>query len=102
VMHPDSGMGVEFARNTDDQRAQIEKFVKAMKARTSSLEFTVLPEGIDDDDVPGASDETASPVEDPLLNLFRRGIELSHKTFREELRTQRRGGSVSQAASAAV
>ncbi len=74
VMHPDSGMGVEFARNTDDQRAQIEKFVKAMKARTSSLEFTVLPEGIDDDDVPGASDETASPVEDPLLNLFRRGI----------------------------
>jgi CheY-like chemotaxis protein len=102
VMHPESGMGVEFIQNTDEQRAQTEKFVQAVKAGTASPAFTVLPEGMDDEDLSGAAVETSPGIEDPLLNLFRRSAEFTSQTFREELLAQRRTGSVSQATSAAV
>ncbi len=102
VMHPEVGMGVEFTQNADEQRAQAGKFVQAMKAGTSSLEFTVLPEGMDDEDVSGATVEPLSQIEDPLLNLFRRSAEFTSESFREELRAQRRARPASRSASAAV
>lgn len=102
VMHPEVGMGVEFTQNADEQRAQAGKFVQAMKSGTSSLEFTVLPEGMDDEDISGATVEPLSQIEDPLLNLFRRSAEFTSESFREELRAQRRARPASQSASAAV
>jgi len=101
VMHPDVGMGVEFAQSTHEQRPQAEEFVRAMKAGKAQREFTVLPEGMDDEE-PSAAVLDPGLVEDPLLNLFRRSTELSCESFREELSTQRRAPSTSQAASAAV
>jgi CheY-like chemotaxis protein len=102
VMHPEVGMGVEFAQTTDEQRAQTEKFIQAMKAGTGAVEFTVLPEGMEDEDVAIASRETQSGIADPLLNLFRRSAEFNNESFREELRTQRRAGQATMANSAAV
>lgn len=102
IMHPEVGMGVEFIQHTDEQRAQIGKFVQAMKAGAASSEFTVLPEGMDDEDPATVPPEQPSMTEDPLLHLFRRGAEFSSEAFREELRVQRRTGSPSQTASAAV
>jgi len=102
VMHPEVGMGVEFTQNADEQQAQAGKFVQAMKAGTSSLEFTVLPEGMDEEDVSGATVEPLSQIEDPLLNLFCRSAEFTSESFREELRVQRRARPASQSASAAV
>jgi CheY-like chemotaxis protein len=102
VMHPELGMGVEFSQNTDEQQAQTEKFVQAMKSGTCPPECTVLPEGMDDEDLSGAGLEIAAPVEDPLLSLFRRSAELSGEAFCEELRTQRRAGPGSLAASAGI
>jgi len=100
VMHPEIGMGVEFIQHTDEQRAQTGKLVQAIKAGAASPEFTVQPEGMDDEEPLGATTETPSQTEDPLLNLFQRGAEFSSEAFREELRTQRRTGSASQAATA--
>jgi ActR/RegA family two-component response regulator len=102
VMHPESGMGVEFTQNTDEQRAQVEKFVQALKSGTTPSEFTVSPEGMDDENPSGTVEETASPVADALLGLFRRSAEFTGEAFREELRSQRRAGAASQAAAVAV
>jgi CheY-like chemotaxis protein len=101
VMHPEIGMGIEFIQLADEHRAQAGKFVQASKAGMSSLEFNVIPEGMDDEDV-SAAVEPLSRIEDPLLNLFRRSAELSNESFREKLRAQRRAGHGSQAASATV
>jgi hypothetical protein len=95
-------MGVEFIQNADEQQAQAGKFIQAMKAGTSLLEFTVLPEGMDDEDLSGAAVEPLAQIEDPLLNLFRRSAELTSESFREELRAQRRARPASQSASSAV
>jgi hypothetical protein len=73
-----------------------------MKAGKAPLEFTVLPEGMDDEDMPGATAEPLSGFDDPLLNLFRRSAELTIDSFREGLRAQRRAGSAGRATSAAV
>jgi CheY-like chemotaxis protein len=100
VMHPEIGMGVEFTQHTDEQRTQTEKFVRAVKEAAGSPAFTVLPEGMDDDEPFVATPEISSGMEDPLLSLFRRNTELSNESFGEELRRQRRGGSA-QSASAA-
>jgi len=99
VMHPETGMGAEFTQTTEAQRTQTEKFVQAVKAGTVSSAFTVLPEGMDDEDSPG--EETPSNIDDPLLNLFRRGAEFTGEAFREELRAQR-AASTGQATAAAV
>jgi CheY-like chemotaxis protein len=102
VMHPEVGMGIEFTQNADEQRAQAGKFVQATKAGTSSLEFSIMPEGMDDEDASAAAVQPPSRLEDPLLNLFRRSAEFTGEAFREELRAQRRAGRTGQAASAAV
>jgi ActR/RegA family two-component response regulator len=101
VMHPEIGMGVEFIQDTDEQRAQTCKFVQTVKTGTTPLEFTVLPEGMDDEDASAPGSE-APLIEDPLLNLFRRSAEFTSESFREDLCTQRRAVSAVQSASAAV
>jgi len=101
VMHPEGGMGVEFTQGNGEQRSQAEKFVKAVKTGTVLPVFTVLPEGMDDEDL-SAAGRAPSGIEDPLLNLFRRGAEFTSETFREELLKQRRAASAGQAASATV
>ena len=102
VMHPEFGMGVEFAQDTQEQLAHTDKFVQAIKAGTALPVFTVLPEGMDEENISAAVAETLSDIEDPLLRLFSRGAEFTTEVFREELLAQRRAGSVSQASSAAV
>jgi CheY-like chemotaxis protein len=102
VMHPEAGMGVEFTQPTDEQRAQTEKFVQAVKAGKTPLEFTVLPEGMDDEDGSDTAVEPPSEIKDPLLSLFARSAEFTGESFREELRAQRRAASSAQAMSAVV
>lgn len=101
VMHPEIGMGVEFTRHTHEHQAQTEKFVQAVKAEPVTTEFTVLPEGMEDEESSDSAPETAV-LEDPLLSLFRRSAEFTSESFGEELRKQRRAGLAGQAAAAAV
>ena len=99
VMHPESGMGVEFFQTTSQQRQQVEKFIQSLKnAGTVQPELEVEPEGME---------ESASlkPLHssrddgDALLDLFRRGSALTAEDFQNELRAQR--GSRDEAAKAA-
>jgi len=90
VAHQDVGMGVEFTRNTDEQRRQVEVFLQTlMNSGASVPELLVEPEGLDPLDGQPAPSEAA--LEDPLLELFRSKATLPMEVFQEELRKQRGG-----------
>lgn len=89
VMHPDLGMGIEFAQTADSQRNDLEKFILALTNTNGVLpELLVEPEGLDISD-PVSAPKSATGVEDPLLDLFRKRGDLSPEDFQAELRKQR-------------
>ena len=102
VMHPDIGMGVEFTRFTDEQGAQVEKFIHALTNSNGILpEILVEPEGLETTEpVRGLAEKTYP--EDPLLDLFRRRSELTPETFQSELRKQRNPAPKAAARTASV
>jgi c-di-GMP-binding flagellar brake protein YcgR len=89
VMHPDVGMGIEFAQTTDPQRNDLEKFIHAQTNSNGALpELLVEPEGLDIGE-PVSVPKSATGVEDPLLDLFRKKSDLPPAAFQIELRKQR-------------
>jgi CheY-like chemotaxis protein len=88
VMHPEFGMGVEFASRTDQERAQVEKFIEFLAGTPGvrpALEIT--PRTLmAAEDVAGNSTEAP---DDPLLDLLRRHESLTQEEFLAELHRQR-------------
>ncbi len=98
VAHQDVGMGVEFARKTDEQCHQVETFLQTlMNSGTSIPELLVEPEGLEPMDAPSQGDV---PLQDPLLELFRAKAALSTDKFQAELLKQRGGQEQAQGATA--
>lgn len=96
VAHPGHGMGVEFPSRTEEQRAQVGNLISFLRsAPESMLELSVSPRALTADlqqfERPA---EFADDLEDPLLDLLRRGSELQQEDFLSELRRQRSGESV--------
>jgi CheY-like chemotaxis protein len=88
VMHPESGMGVEFTRTTNPQRERLEKFIDNLtQSKGVQPEVVVEPEGMDD--TLDAGQPVAQEIEDPLLDLFRRNTDFTIESFRAELHKQR-------------
>ena len=91
VMHPDTGMGVEFTRKTADQHEHVEKFLHALMTNSGALPaLLVEPESLesnvtDNSAVTGSMEE----MEDPLLDLFNRKATVTTEAFLSELRKQR-------------
>lgn len=100
VMHPEQGMGVEFTRKTQQQRALLEKFLSVLtENREVTPELLVEPDGLESDarESSRPAQET-SQEEDALLELFRKQSELPVDSFLAELKKQRglaAGASVS-------
>ena len=92
LMHPETGMGVEFRRGTAQQRVSLEKFLHALMKNQGALpELLVEPEGLESDvGQTGAAAKLAQEVHDPLLDLFKKKGELATEAFLGELRKQRR------------
>jgi hypothetical protein len=89
VMHPELGMGIEFAQTTDSQRSDLEKFIQALTSSNGTLpQLLVEPEGLDIGE-PVVTPKSATGIEDPLLDLFRKRSELAPDAFQNELRKQR-------------
>jgi c-di-GMP-binding flagellar brake protein YcgR len=102
VMHPDQGMGIEFAQATEPQRNDLEKFIQAMTTTNGVLpELLVEPEGLDIGD-PVSVPRSATGVEDPLLDLFRKKTDLQPEAFQIELRKQRAPNQKAAAQKASV
>jgi hypothetical protein len=91
VMHPDTGMGVEFTQTTPEHRRALEKFLDVLTENRDLLpELLVEPEGLETENPASAPEQASSgETEDPLLELFRSQAGLSTESFREELRKQR-------------
>ncbi|HLW85666.1 MAG TPA: PilZ domain-containing protein [Candidatus Sulfotelmatobacter sp.] len=94
VAHPGHGMGLEFPSRTPEQRAQVENLINFLRSSADRApELYVSPRALVADltqfehsEVLGESSEE---MEDPLLELVRRGTTLQQDEFVTELRRQR-------------
>src|SRR5215472_16711593 len=95
VAHPGQGMGVEFPSRTSEQRAQVLNLITFLQKNSSAQpNLSVSPKALVADltqfepgDKPAS--EAAEDMEDPLLELLRRGTSLQQEEFLTELKHQR-------------
>jgi len=95
VTHPGYGMGVEFPSRTPEQRAQVGNVIDFLRSTPDSMpELSISPKALVADLTqfePGdkSGQESAEELEDPLLDLLRRGATLQQEEFLAELHHQR-------------
>ena len=95
VAHPGHGMGVEFPSRTTEQRAQVGNLISFLRsAPETMLELIISPRALVADltqfePAEPQPEESAEELEDPLLELLRRGPQLQQDGFLAELRHQR-------------
>ena len=98
VNHPAHGMGVEFPSRTAEQRAQVGNLIGVLRSSPERApELTISPRALVADVTqfepanPPAegSEPEAEELDDPLLELLRRGASLQQDDFLTELRHQR-------------
>jgi len=95
VVHPGQGMGVEFPSRTPEQRAQVLGLIDFLRGSPEAMpELSISPRALvadlsqfepTNDDPSKSADE----LEDPLLELLRRGSSLQQEEFLGELHQQR-------------
>ncbi len=95
VAHPGHGMGVEFPSRTPEQRAQVANLITFLRnCPATMLELIISPRALVADITqfePGdkKAEESGDEMEDPLLDLLRRGTSLQQDDFFSELQHQR-------------
>jgi hypothetical protein len=90
VMHPGSGMGVQFTGHAQQDTKQVENFIQTlMNSKGAMPEVEVKPDSIDNSPEAFSEHQTGSDNGDPLLSLFHAGAELPAENFHAELRKQR-------------
>jgi DNA-binding response OmpR family regulator len=91
VMHPGTGMGIEFPSRTEAQREAVTNFIQFLTGRPGTTpELFVSPQSVAADETQFHSDVPEEDrLEDPLLELLRRGNNLTYEEFEAELRSQR-------------
>lgn len=103
VAHPGQGMGVEFPSRTPEQRARVLNLITFLQNNSSAQpELSVSPKALVADLTqfePGdrSASETSEDMEDPLLELLRRGTSLQQADFLSELQHQRNPQDVATA-----
>jgi hypothetical protein len=91
VAHPGHGMGVEFPSRTAEQRAQVANLISFLHQGSSTTpELLISPRALvaDLNQFESAA-QSAEELEDPLLELLRRGASLQQDDFLSELKQQR-------------
>jgi len=96
VMHPESGMGLEFASGTEEQREQVGNFINFLSSRPGTVpQLLITPKALtarNEEDYGRA--KTSGEPEDLLLDLLNRAGSLSQEEFLQELRQQRNSEEV--------
>jgi CheY-like chemotaxis protein len=97
VMHPEFGMGIEFASGTEEQRDHVGNFIGFLTSRPGTLpQLLITPRALaagDGHEYRGS--EVSADPEDLLLDLLNRADSLSQEEFLQELRQQRSSEEVS-------
>jgi c-di-GMP-binding flagellar brake protein YcgR len=92
VMHPESGMGVEFPSRTNEQRETVANFIQFLTSRPGTMpELLISPKSLlaDESQFQNTIGNSPDQLEDPLLELLRSGQGLTRKQFLTELHRQR-------------
>jgi len=99
VMHPGFGMGIEFAARTTDERAQVARFIGFLTSRPGTLPaLLITPRTLAVGDHYNPPDPLSTEeLDDPLLELLRRGESLNQEEFLQKLRQQRGSEEVTPA-----
>jgi len=89
VMHPGSGMGVEFLQHTPSLQATVQRFIQELVSTEGAVpDLQVRPDTIDHT-AAALPPERPGGDGDPLLSLFRTKAEVPAEVFQAELRRQR-------------
>jgi CheY-like chemotaxis protein len=95
VTHPGHGMGLEFPSRTPEQREQVANLINFLRnCPATMLEIIISPRALVADITqfePGEKkvEDAGDELEDPLLELLRRGTSLQQDDFLAELQHQR-------------
>jgi CheY-like chemotaxis protein len=91
VMHPEFGMGIEFASRTMHESERLRSLIRfLMDTPGTRPELLITPRGLaSGPDLP-TPDHAANELIDPLLDLLRSHELLSQSDFLQQLRQQRR------------
>lgn len=94
VAHPAHGMGIEFPSRTAEQREQVGNVITFLRnCPTSTPELSISPRALVADLTQFESSEkpadAGEELDDPLLDLLRRGASLQQEEFLSELHHQR-------------
>ncbi len=99
VAHPSYGMGIEFPSRTEEQRQQVTELINSLRSSPETmLALNVSPRALLADltqfehsmaELLGSADKPAEDMDDPLLDLLRRGATLEQDDFLFELSRQR-------------
>jgi CheY-like chemotaxis protein len=95
VTHPSHGMGVEFPSRTPEQRAQVGELISFLRNSPEAMpELVISPRALVADvkqfePEDAESTNSSGELEDPLLELLRRGATLQQQDFMAELTHQR-------------
>jgi DNA-binding response OmpR family regulator len=89
IMHPEIGMGVEFASATPQQQEHVAKLISALEEHVEAAQnLLVEPEGLETAE-PAPAKSAPNDTKDPLLHLFRTKREATPEAFVTELRKHR-------------
>lgn len=94
VTHPGHGMGIEFPSRTQEQRTQVANVINFLRSCPGTMpDLSISPKALvaditqfESSERPANSDDE---MEDPLLELLRRGASLQQQDFLSELEHQR-------------
>ena len=95
VTHPGHGMGVEFPSRTAEQRAKVENLINFLRSSPDTMpELSISPRSLVADltqfePAEKKTENSTDDLEDPLLELLRRGSSLEQEAFLAELQHQR-------------
>jgi len=95
VMHPGHGMGVEFPSRTPEQRQQVGDLINFLRNSPEAMpELVISPRALVADlkqfePEDKSANPSAEELDDPLLELVRRGATLHQEQFMAELQHQR-------------
>jgi hypothetical protein len=98
VMHPSHGMGIEFPARTEEQRKSVGDFIEFLTSRpgaTPELESSPRALRASADELKRSSG-TDHELDDPLLELLRKGDSLEEQDFLTQLHQQRNSAEVAQ------
>lgn len=95
VMHPEFGMGIEFASHTAEQRQQVESFIDFLTGRPGTLpELSITPRALTASREYENSAKSGEEMDDSLLELLRNHEAMSQEEFLGALRKQRNSEEV--------